>query len=459
MKFLFKALILTLFLSINTNAKDGENTSKDFKIDIPLVVGIEKLIEQIYVDEVDKKDIYENAIKGMLNGLDPHSDFLKPKEQKNLMEHSSGKFGGIGIVINKKDDFIEIISPIDDTPGYRAGLKSGDTIIKIDDTIIRKMSLEDSVDMMRGEPGTEVRLTISRKDKSPFEVKIIRDTITVISAKGYLLEKDLGYIRISNFSEPTAGLILKSLNELKEENEGKLKSIIIDLRNNPGGLINSSVAITNLFIDGKKLVVYTKGRTKDSYSEYFTSKGDSTGGAKIVVLVNEGSASASEIVAGAMQDHKRAVVIGTKTFGKGSVQSVIPLKDGYGIKLTIARYYTPNGRSIQAKGIEPDVVLKNLEIKEKEEEINIRVGEKDLGNHIEATDDKKQDDKQNEQQAGQQAEKDAKSLELNNDESDDEKTEISDKEKAKQDKIKSLKEDYFVIQAINTLKVLNLELK
>jgi carboxyl-terminal processing protease len=187
-------------------------------------------------------------------------------------------------------------------------------------------------------------------------------------------------------------LILKSLNKLKEENEGKLKSIIIDLRNNPGGLINSSVAITNLFIDGKKLVVYTKGRTKDSYSEYFTSKGDSSGGAKIVVLVNEGSASASEIVAGAMQDHKRAVVIGTKTFGKGSVQSVIPLKDGYGIKLTIARYYTPNGRSIQAKGIEPDVVLKNLEIKEKEEEINIRVGEKDLGNHIEAT-----DDKQNEQ--------------------------------------------------------------
>jgi carboxyl-terminal processing protease len=163
MKFLFKALILTLFLSINANAKDGENTSKDFKIDIPLVVGIEKLIEQIYVDEVDKKDIYENAIKGMLNGLDPHSDFLKPKEQKDLMEHSSGKFGGIGIVINKKDDFIEIISPIDDTPGYRAGLKSGDTIIKIDDTIIRKMSLEDSVDMMRGEPGTEVRLTISRK--------------------------------------------------------------------------------------------------------------------------------------------------------------------------------------------------------------------------------------------------------------------------------------------------------
>jgi carboxyl-terminal processing protease len=449
MKFLFGSSLLFFFISINSYAEQAENTTEpEFKINISVMAGIESLVNKIYVDEVDEDKIYEDAIKGMLNGLDPHSDFLKPKEQKDLMEHSSGKFGGIGIVINKKDDFIEIISPIDDTPGYRAGLKSGDTIIKIDDTIIRKMSLEDSVDMMRGEPGTKVRLTISRKNKSPFEVKIIRDTITVISAKGYLLEKDLGYIRISNFASPTKNLILKELNRLKEENEGKLKSIIIDLRNNPGGLISSSVDISDIFIDGKKLAVYTKGRTKDSYSEYFTSKGDLTDGAKIVVLVNEGSASASEIVAGAMQDHGRAVIVGTTTFGKGSVQSVIPLKGGYGIKLTIARYYTPNGRSIQNKGIEPDVVLKDFEITEKEEEINIRLGEKDLGNHLDAEDDKKQNDT-----TSSKAEKDAKLLEK------DGKENLSDKEKIKLEKIKTLKKDYFVIQAINILKALNINPK
>jgi carboxyl-terminal processing protease len=439
MKFLYSFLIVTLLLS-NVYAK-SEATKTDLELGVSAVAGVEALIEKIYVDEQEKQELYENAIKGMLNGLDPHSDFLKPKEQKNLMEHSSGKFGGIGIVINKKDDFIEIISPIDDTPGYRAGLKSGDTIIKIDDTIIRGMSLEDSVNMMRGEPGTKVRLTISRKNKSPFEVDIIRDMITVISAKGYLLEPDIGYIRISNFAEPTANLVKKTLVELHDENEQPLTSIIIDLRNNPGGLITSAIAISDIFLAEKKLVVYTKGRTDDSFGEYFTRDKDITGNAKIVVLVNEGSASASEILAGALQDHNRGVIIGTQTFGKGSVQSVIPLKGGYGIKLTIARYYTPNGRTIQSTGITPDIELKNFEVQEKEKGINI--SEKDLENHLEAKNDTKK----------QKIEKDVQSLEQEN------TGELSEEDKEKQEKIDNLHKDYFVIEAINILKVLHLNIK
>lgn len=438
MKILLTSALIVISI-FNFSYASDDKTENDLKLDHSVVAGIESLVNNIYVDEVDKQKLYENAIKGMLNGLDPHSDFLKPKEQEGLMENTAGKFGGIGIVINKKDDFIEIVSPIDDTPGFKAGLKSGDTIIKINDEIVRGMSLEDSVDLMRGEKGTEVRLTISRKNKAPFEVKIIRDIITIISAKGYLLEKNTAYIRISSFSQPTAKLITESLAKMTKENNGPLKSIIIDLRNNPGGLITSAQNISDIFLGKNKMVVYTKGRTKDSLSELWTKSADKTDGAKIVVLVNEGSASASEIVAGALQDHGRAVILGTKTFGKGSVQSVIPLKGGYGIKVTIARYYTPNGRTIQNEGIIPDVALKHLEVKEKEE--GITFAEKDYKNSIEATDDKNQE----------KIDKDAQSLEHTET--------LSDSEKAEQEKIASLKKDYFVIEALNILKVLHLGIK
>jgi len=450
---------LLLALILITSQAFAEKDAIKLELNHISVKDIYKFVDKFYVEEIDKQSVYENAIKGMLEGLDPHSDFLKPKEQKTLMEKSSGKFGGIGIVISKKDDFIEIISPIDDTPGFRAGLQSGDTIIKINDTAIRKMSLEDAVKLMRGEPKTEVRITISRAGIPPFEVKIIRDIITIISAKGYLLEKDVGYIRISSFQGPTASLVKKTIKKLNLENTEKndsnhLKSIVIDLRNNPGGLIVSSVDISDIFLPKNKLVVYTKGRKDSSKIEYKTKKKDITNGAKIVVLVNKGSASASEIVAGALQDHKRAVIIGEKTFGKGSVQNIIELPGGYGIKLTVARYYTPSGRTIQAKGIVPDVELGNLEIKEKDG-INIDIGEKDLTNHINASDDKKAII---EEENKVKIDSDAKKIEDKNNK-DDKSDEEKESEKATKDAIENLKKDYFVRQAISILKVLNLNLK
>lgn len=436
---LLNIILATILITIYSNSFAAPAVEpKELKLELSakIINDIYGFIERNHVDEVKKQEVFENAIKGMLSGLDPHSDFLKPKEQKKMMEHTSGKFGGIGIVISKKDDFIEIISPIDDTPGYKAGLKSGDLIVKINDKVIRKMSLEDSVVLMRGKPGTKVRLTISRKNKPPFEVKIVRDIITIVSAKGYLLDKDLAYIRISSFQAPTASLVIKTLEKLtaqnkKQHSSKKLKSIIVDLRNNPGGLIDSSVDISDIFLPKDKLVVYTKGKKAISKIEYLTKKDDLTGNAKIVVLVNQGSASASEIVSGALQDHKRAVIVGSKTFGKGSVQSVIPIRGGYGIKITIARYYTPNDRSIQAKGIIPDVELEELEIKEKNTAtVSVSVSERDLENHLEAS----ENDKNNTREA----------------------TIIPDKDL---DEIDRLKQDYFIRQATSILKVLNLDLK
>jgi carboxyl-terminal processing protease len=329
-------------------------------------------------------------------------------------------------VINKKDDLIEVVSPIDDTPAYRAGLKAGDMIIKIGDKAVRGMSLEDGVSLMRGTPTTSVDLTIARKGEKPFKVNIVRDIITITSARGYLLDKDLGYLRISSFQEPTTNLVIKSIDKLIKQNNGKLKSLIIDLRNNPGGLLTSAIQISDAFLDNKELVVYTKGKLKSQFSEFFAKPGDITGGANIVVLINEGSASASEILAGALQDNKRALVIGKKSFGKGSVQTIVELDDGYGLKITTARYYTPSGRSIQAKGIEPDVSLKNFELKIKDED-DLSITEANLDNHIDSSNDKEQAPSFNEDE------------------------EISTEEQ----KIKDLKQDYFVHEAINLLKALD----
>jgi carboxyl-terminal processing protease len=424
-KFLIIALTcITFAVNANENkisASDKEVIEKFYRLGI-----IFDYIDKIYVDEIDKNEVIDNAIKGMLAGLDPHSDYLKPKEQQELMESSSGKFGGLGIVINKKDDLIEVVSPIDDTPAYRAGLKAGDMIIKIGDKAVRGMSLEDGVSLMRGTPTTSVDLTIARKGEKPFKVNIVRDIITITSARGYLLDKDLGYLRISSFQEPTTNLVIKSIDKLIKQNNGKLKSLIIDLRNNPGGLLTSAIQISDAFLDNKELVVYTKGKLKSQFSEFFAKPGDITGGANIVVLINEGSASASEILAGALQDNKRALVIGKKSFGKGSVQTIVELDDGYGLKITTARYYTPSGRSIQAKGIEPDVSLKNFELKIKDED-DLSITEANLDNHIDSSNDKEQAPSFNEDE------------------------EISTEEQ----KIKDLKQDYFVHEAINLLKALD----
>jgi len=388
-------------------------------------------IKQLYVDETTNKELFNHAIKGMVTGLDPHSNYLEPKEQKDLLESATGKFGGLGIVIGMKDDVIQVISPIDDTPAYKAGIQAGDLIVKIGDKPVRDMSLEDGVKLMRGEPGSDIQVTIVRKNKKPFVVNITREIITIISVKGYLLEKDIGYIRVSSFQNPTAKLLKDTLNKLVKENDRYLESLVLDLRNNPGGVLDSAVDIANLFIDKKGLIVYTEGRIPSSNLKFKTKPGDIMLGSPIVVLINEGSASASEIVAGALQDHKRAIVMGSTSFGKGSVQTIIDLEKGYGLKVTTARYYTPEGRSIQAKGIEPDIALKNISLEnEKEKSALGDTKESDLSGHLEVED------------PSQMSSKEIITAQENKKVEEDKKA------------VEKLKKDYFVHEATNLLKAL-----
>lgn len=386
-------------------------------------------IKGLYVEEADNKKLFTNAIKGMVSGLDPHSAYLEPKEQKNLLESASGKFGGLGIVITKKDDAIQVISPIDDTPAYKAGIQAGDKIIKINDKIVREMTLEEGVSLMRGKAGTDIEITILRKNTKPFGVKIIREIITIISVKGYLLEDGIGYVRVSSFQKPTTDLLEKTIERLKEENDGYLNSLILDLRNNPGGVLDGAVNVSNLFLDDAGTIVYTKGRIRGSNTKFVSDSGDILNGSPMVVLINKGSASASEIVAGALQDHKRAIIMGNTSFGKGSVQTILELEGGYGLKITTARYYTPNDRSIQAKGIEPDIKLKNIKLGEEKDSI-IETQESDLKGHLEVEDPSKLSDKEI----------------LNAQKS--KKSEENKKALAK------LEKDYFVLQAHNLLKAL-----
>nr|MCS5588977.1 S41 family peptidase [Candidatus Thioglobus sp.] len=306
-----------------------------------------------------------------------------------------------------------------------------DLIVKIGDKSVRDMTLEDGVKLMRGEPGSDIQVTIVRKNKKPFVVNITREIITITSVKGYLLEKDIGYIRVSSFQNPTAKLLKDTLSKLVKENDRYLESLVLDLRNNPGGVLESSVDIANLFIDKKGLVVYTKGRIPSSNLKFKTKPGDIMLGSPIVVLINEGSASASEIVAGALQDHKRAIVMGNTSFGKGSVQTIIDLEKGYGLKVTTARYYTPLGRSIQAKGIEPDITLKNISLEnEKEKNVLGDTKESDLNGHLEVEDPSKMSSKEiMTAQENKKAEEDKKAIE-------------------------KLKKDYFVHEATNLLKAL-----
>jgi len=431
-------LLLTLFLfSIISNVSLADDNyspldSPDFFEGLNTFTAVYSQIKQLYVEEIDDETMFKNAIKGLVEGLDPHSTFLDPKDQSDASESIMGKFGGLGIVIGIEGSFIEIISPIDDTPAYRAGLQAGDIILKIDDQNVSQINLEEGVKLMRGAPGTKVKLTIGRPDIAPFVVEITREIITIVSAKGLLLDQGIGYIRIAQFQNPTAKLVDQIVSELIEENETKLDSLILDLRNNPGGLLNSAVDVANLFIDSDGIVVYTEGRSSNSKVSFPTKRGDILNGAPIVVLMNEGSASASEIVAGAMQDHKRAIIMGQDSFGKGSVQSMLSLNDGFGLKLTTALYYTPSGRSIQAKGIIPDIYLEDNTLSSFEDAINLNTQEKDLKNHLSS------------ESPTELSEEDIIEMQ-------DEITETRDKEY-----IEILREDYFVHEAINVLKALKI---
>jgi carboxyl-terminal processing protease len=424
------AAIISLSFQVNAKTSTEEQRLEQFFNDLEEFTVVFSDIKQLYVDDVDNKELFNNAIKGMVSGLDPHSVYLEPKEQKSLMESASGKFGGLGIVISKKDEGIQVISPIDDTPAYKAGIQAGDLIVKIGKKPVRGMSLEDGVDLMRGEPGTDVQITILRKNQKPFVVNITREIITIVTVKGYLLEEGIGYVRVSSFQGPTANLLKETINKLVKENGGFLKSLILDLRNNPGGVLNGAVDVSNLFIDEAGLVVYTEGRIPSSKLKFKTERGDILLDSPMVVLINKGSASASEIVAGALQDHKRAIIMGSTSFGKGSVQTIIELDGGYGLKITTARYYTPNGRSIQAKGIVPDIELKNISLENEKEESIVEIKETDLTGHLEQeTPDNMTADEIVDSQEKIQASLDKKAIE-------------------------KLKKDYFVHEATNLLKAL-----
>jgi carboxyl-terminal processing protease len=339
-------------------------------------------IKKDYVEEVDDKKLLESAIRGMLAGLDPHSAYLNEEEFRELQIGTTGEFGGLGIEVGMEDGFVKVISPIDDTPAQRAGVKAGDLIIRLNDKPVKGMSLNDAVNLMRGKKGTEITLTIVRDgvDK-PLTIPITRDIIRVKSVKSQMLEPGFGYVRVTNFQAKTAQNVIDAVEELREQNGEPLDGLVLDLRNNPGGVLNGAVGVSDAFLD-EGLIVYTEGRNEESVLRYSATAGDVLEGAPMVVLINGGSASASEIVAGAMQDHKRAIIMGNKSFGKGSVQTILPIKADAALKLTTARYYTPSGHSIQAEGIVPDIALENLTLAAAEEEAVKPLTEADLTGHL-----------------------------------------------------------------------------
>jgi carboxyl-terminal processing protease len=339
-------------------------------------------IKQDYVVDVDDKELIEYAIRGMLSGLDPHSAYLDAEQFTELQVGTTGQFGGLGIEVGMEDGFVKVIAPIDDTPAERAGVKAGDLVIRLDDTPVKGMTLSEAVKIMRGKPGTKIVLTIVRDglDK-PIEISITRDIIKVKSVKSRMLEPGYAYVRISQFQSKTADNLVDAVEELKKENDGPLTGLVLDLRNNPGGVLNGAVAVSDAFLT-KGMIVYTEGRIEDSRLRFNATPDDIINGAPIVVLVNQGSASASEIVAGALQDHKRAIIMGSRTFGKGSVQTILPLSSDSALKLTTARYYTPSGRSIQAEGIKPDIELEQLQVESIEKNIE-PLKEADLSKHLE----------------------------------------------------------------------------
>ncbi len=390
-------LILTglfagVLISLNFSANADRSTMAPLPVEeLRTFADVFNAIKQGYVEPVEDRKLINHAISGMLSGLDPHSAYLDADAFKELQEGTQGEFGGLGIEVGMEDGFVKVVSPIEDTPAFRAGIKAGDLIVKLDDTPVKGMTLADAVKRMRGKPNTGITLTIMRKGESkPIVVSITREIIKVQSVRSKVVEPGFGYVRVAQFQENTAASVVDHLDRLFKE--GELKGLVLDLRNDPGGLLHGAVGVAAAFLPTNELVVSTDGRTPDAKREYRATPDDYLRGRRedfirrlppqarelpMVVLVNGGSASASEIVAGALQDHKRATVMGTQTFGKGSVQTILPLNNNSAIKLTTARYYTPGGRSIQAKGIEPDIV-----VEESENGSARRVREADLLGHL-----------------------------------------------------------------------------
>ncbi|MGM0983152.1 MAG: S41 family peptidase [Pseudomonadota bacterium] len=343
-------------------------------------------IKRAYVEEVEDADLLRNAMRGMLSELDPHSAYLDSEEFESLRESTQGEFGGVGIEVGMEDGQLTVITPIDDTPASRAGLQSRDKILRIDDTPTDRLSLQEAVNLMRGDPGTEIRLTILRQGESaPLEVTLTREIIRTVSVKSELLEAGYGYLRVSQFQTRTGAQVGSAIRRL--ERDAPLKGLVLDLRNNPGGVLQAAVDVADAFLD-EGLIVYTEGRLSDSEMRFSAGRETVAADVPMVILINGGSASAAEIVAGALQDQRRGVVMGTESFGKGSVQQVMPLGNGEGLKLTTALYFTPDGRSIQAQGIEPDVevIRGRLEVAEGSE---LDVRESDLEGHLRSPDEQR----------------------------------------------------------------------
>jgi carboxyl-terminal processing protease len=339
-------------------------------------------IKSDYVEDVDDKKLLEDAIGGMLAGLDPHSSYLDPQGYKEVRIGTEGQFGGLGIEVTMENGFVKVVAPIEDTPAARAGVKPGDLIVRLDDKAVKGMSLAEAVKHMRGKPGSDITLTVVREGEAkPLKITITRAIIKIQSVKSRLLEPGYGYLRITQFQASTDTNLKGALKKLEKDNNGQLKGVVLDLRNNPGGVLNAAVAVSDTFLR-EGVIVYTEGRVADSKLKFTATPSESLDGAPIVVLVNGGSASASEIVAGALQDNGRAIVMGTKTFGKGSVQTIMPMSNGAALKLTTARYFTPNGRSIQATGIEPDISMEQAKLTRGDSEGD-RLKEADLSRHLE----------------------------------------------------------------------------
>lgn len=385
---LMMILGLSPALAAEENATEGTADSKAEATNaVPLneirtFTEIFSRVKSDYVDDVGDKKLLENAIRGMLAGLDPHSSYLDKETYQALQEGTSGEFGGLGIEVGIEDGFIRVIAPIDDTPAAQAGVKAGDVILKINDKPSKGMSLSDAVEIMRGKPGTDIDLTIVRDgvDK-PIKLTITRDTIQVKSVRSRILEPGYGYVRLSQFQSNTGKQTREAVENLQEKSDGGLKGLVLDLRNNPGGVLGAAVGVSDVFLDSG-LIVYTEGRGEENQLRFSAKPGDQLDDAPMVVLVNGGSASASEIVAGALQDHKRAIIMGEKTFGKGSVQTILPMDNDTALKLTTARYYTPSGNSIQANGIKPDITIDRVQLAERDD-VSERISEADLRGHLE----------------------------------------------------------------------------
>lgn len=378
----FKALSLTVALASGMGLQAPIHAQQTLPLPLEEVRMFTQALDRIrasYVEEIDDQTLLENAIKGMLSGLDPHSSYLADEDYEVLQENTTGEFGGLGIEVGRENGYIKVISPIDDSPADRAGMKAGDLITRINNRPLRELLPDEAAEMMRGAPGTEVTLTIAREGEQTFDLTIVREIITIASVRSRMIEPGYVYLRIPQFRANTGNEVQEEIAQLLEENE-ELKGMVLDLRNNPGGVLQASVGVVDAFINQGR-IVYTEGRMENSGMDFNATRATVAGDIPLVVLINNGSASASEIVAGALQDHGRAIIMGTKSFGKGSVQTILPLSERRAIKLTTSLYFTPSGRSIQAQGIEPDIIVDEAFVTRRSSNI-AQYREADLAGHL-----------------------------------------------------------------------------